>query len=305
MKINLLSSDEYNYLKKLFLEQSNRFENVDIYTKTFPDGEHYRKIENADKIKGKPAVYICGTINDNAIFEAYNVASALVREQCSSLHLLIPYFGYSTMERAAKEGEVVTAKNIAAMLSSLPPAPLGNFVYMLDLHSSGIPYYFEHTIHPVHLTSWPVMKKMILSCAENPVLASADMGRAKWVEKMGNELGLDTAYIMKKRLSGEETKVLALNADVKGRNVVIFDDLVRSGSTLIKAAEAYKAAGAKDIHTVAVHGVFVKGALEKMERSGLFKAVKCTNSHPNTQNLSSDLLTVYDISAEFVKELLL
>lgn len=305
MKINLLSSDEYNYLKKLFLEQSNRFENVDIYTKTFPDGEHYRKIENADKIKGKPAVYICGTINDNAIFEAYNVASALVREQCSSLHLLIPYFGYSTMERAAKEGEVVTAKNIAALFSSLPPAPLGNFVYMLDLHSSGIPYYFEHTIHPVHLTSWRVIKRMIANCGNNPVLASADMGRAKWVEKMGNELGLDTAYIMKKRLSGAGTKVLALNADVKGRNVVIFDDLVRSGSTLIKAAEAYKAAGAKDIHTVAVHGVFVKGALEKMERSGLFKAVKCTNSHPNTQNLSSDLLTVYDISAEFVKELLL
>jgi ribose-phosphate pyrophosphokinase len=305
MSAILLSSDRYNYLKEQILQQNKSFVGAEIYTETFPDGEHYWQIKNTDKIKGNPAVYICGTIDDTAIFEAYNVASALVREQCSSLHLVVPYFGYSTMERAAKEGEVVTAKNIAALLSSLPPSPLGNFVYMLDLHSSGIPYYFEHTIHPVHLTSWPVIKKMILSCAENPVLASADMGRAKWVEKMGNELGLDTAYIMKKRLSGAETKVLALNADVKGRDVVIFDDLVRSGSSLIKAAEAYKAAGANDVYAVTVHGAFVKGALEKMEQSGLIKSVKCTNSHPNMQNINSKLLTIYDVSAELANGLLL
>ena len=305
MSAILLSSDRYNYLKEQILQQNKSFVGAEIYTETFPDGEHYWQIKNTDKIKGNPAVYICGTIDDTAIFEAYNVASALVREQCSSLHLVVPYFGYSTMERAAKEGEVVTAKNIAALLSSLPPSTLGNFVYMLDLHSSGIPYYFEHTIHPVHLTSWPVIKKMILSCAENPVLASADMGRAKWVEKMGNELGLDTAYIMKKRLSGAETKVLALNADVKGRDVVIFDDLVRSGSSLIKAAEAYKAAGANDVYAVTVHGAFVKGALEKMEQSGLIKSVKCTNSHPNMQNINSKLLTIYDVSAELANGLLL
>lgn len=305
MSANLLSSNKYNYLKELILKQNKNFAAAEIFTETFPDGEHYWQIKNTDKIKGNPAVYICGTIDDTAIFEAYNVASALVREQCSSLHLVVPYFGYSTMERAAKEGEVVTAKNIAALLSSLPPSPLGNFVYMLDLHSSGIPYYFEHTVHPVHLTSWQVIKQMIADCGSVPVLASADMGRAKWVEKMGNELGLDTAYIMKKRLSGAETKVLALNADVKGRDVVIFDDLVRSGSTLIKAAKAYKAAGAKDVYVVTVHGVFVKGALEKMEQSGLIKSVKCTNSHPNTQNINSKLLTVYDVSAELAKGLLL
>mgnify|MGYP003022752299 FL=1 len=178
-------------------------------------------------------------VDDESIFELYNIASTLVREQCSALHIIIPYFGYSTMERSVKAGEAVTAKNIATLISSIPQAPLGNFVYMMDLHSLGTQYYFENTIHPVHLTAWNVIKKMLHPFGKEIVLASTDMGRAKWIEKMGNELHLETAYIMKRRISGTETEIVALNAEVKNKNVVIFDDMIRSGSSLIHAAEAY------------------------------------------------------------------
>ena len=101
--INLLSSNHYSYLKQNLLKLDSNFTDIEIETQTFPDGEHYWKITNPQAIRGKPAVYICGTINDEAIFELYNIASTLVREQCSSLHLVLPYFGYSTMERAVKE----------------------------------------------------------------------------------------------------------------------------------------------------------------------------------------------------------
>lgn len=296
-KINLLATKNYEYMKNNLLQLNNEFENVNIYTEQFPDGEHYWKIENCEKIKGKPAVYICGTVNDEAIFELYNVASTLVREQCSSLHLVLPYFGYSTMERAIKEGEVVTAKNIACLMSSIPLSPQGNFIYMMDLHSLGTQYYFEKSLHPIHLTSWNVIKQMIADCGNDAVLASADMGRAKWVEKMGNQLGLDTAYIMKKRISGSETVVEALNADVKGRNVVIFDDMIRSGSSIIKAAEAYKNAGANSIYVVCVHGVFVNGAIEKMQSCKLIKQVLCTNTHINAVKYQSDFVKVYDVAS--------
>ena len=296
-EINLLASGNYQYLKRNLLNLDSNFADIAIETQTFPDGEHYWRIENTKAIRGKPAVYVCGTISDEAVFELYNVASTLVREQCSSLHLVLPYFGYSTMERAVKDGEIVTAKNIACLLSSIPLSPQGNFIYMLDLHSLGMQYYFEKSIHPIHLTSGSVIQKMVADCGENVVLASADMGRAKLIEHMGNQFGLSTAYIMKKRFSATQTEVHALNADVRGRDIVIFDDMIRSGSSIIKAAEAYKNAGAKDIYVAVVHGVFVDNAIEKMQKSGLIKQVLCTNSHINALKYQSDFVKIYDVSS--------
>ena len=278
------------------LKCSNRFCDVCIENLTFPDGEHYWRIENPAQIQGKPAVYICGTIDDAAIFDAYNMCCTLVREGCSELHLVIPYFGYSTMERAVKDGEAVTAKNIARLFSSIPTSAQGNHIYMMDLHSLGTQYYFEGDMHPVHLTSWSVIKDIISGFGQNSVLASADMGRAKWIEKMGNELHMDTAYIMKKRISGSQTEIVSLNAEVSGRDVVIFDDMIRSGSSILKAAEAYKNSGAKDIHIVCVHGVFVNDAIQKFKNSGIIKSICCTNTHNKTISIKDDFVRVYDIS---------
>lgn len=293
--INLLSSNQYKYLKKSILNKDVRFFDIKVETKTFPDGEHYWRIEKPEYIRGKPAVYICGTTDDSAIFDAYNMCSTLVREGCSELHLVIPYFGYSTMERAVKHGEAVTAKNVAVLLSSIPTSAQGNHVYMLDLHSQGTQYYFEKSMHPIHLSTYQVIKKMIADCGSNMVLASADMGRAKWIEKMGNELSMPTAYIMKKRISGSKTEIVALNAEVKGKDVVIFDDMIRSGSSIIKAAEAYKSVGANRIFVVCVHGVFVDGAVEKFKKAGLIEKIHCTNTHVNALHLKDDFVKVYDI----------
>lgn len=301
--INILSSQKYEYLKRNILKQGTCFNDVEIETKTFPDGEHYWKIVNPEQLRHKPAVYIAGTVDDESIFELYNLASTLVREQCSSLHIVIPYFGYSTMERAVKEGEVVTAKNIANLISSIPQAPLGNFVYMMDLHSLGTQYYFENTIHPIHLTSWNVIKNMLTQFGKDIVLASTDMGRAKWIEKMGNELHLETAYIMKKRISGSKTEVVALNAEVKDKDIVIFDDMIRSGTSLIHAAEAYKNAGAKNIYVITVHGIFVSGAMDKLKSCGAIKKILCTNTHVNAQNMKDEFVKVYDISEVITERL--
>lgn len=301
--INILSSKPYSYLKENILKNSDMFNNVNIETNTFPDGEHYWRIENPTQIQGKPAVYICGTINDDAIFDAYNMCCTLVKEGCSELHLVIPYFGYSTMERAVKDGEAVTAKNIARLFSSIPTSAQGNHIYMMDLHSLGTQYYFEGNMHPVHLTSWSVIKNIISDLGQNSVLASTDMGRAKWIEKMGNELHMDTAYIMKKRISGSQTEIVALNAEVKGRDVIIFDDMIRSGSSIIKAAEAYKNSGANNIHVICVHGVFVNDAIERFKNSGIIKSVSCTNTHPTVFANADDFCKIYDISHVIINEL--
>lgn len=298
-QINLLSSKSYLPLKQNILKQSPLFQDINVETQTFPDGEHYYRLTEPEKIAGRPAVFICGTISDAAIMEAYNLSCVLVRESCSSLHLVIPYFGYSTMERAIKPGEAVTAKNIARLFSSIPLSAQGNYIYMIDLHSLGTQYYFEQNIHPIHLTTEPIIDRMIADLRQQNtklVLASADMGRAKWIEKLSNRLGLEGAYIMKKRLSGSETVVEALNADVKGKDVLIFDDMIRSGGSIINAAKAYKSIGAEKIYVACVHGVFVADAIEKLKQSKLINGILCTNTHARTNSLNDRFVKVYDIS---------
>lgn len=297
--MNLLSSSNYLYLKQNLLKLNHHFKNIGINEQTFPDGEHYWKFDTPQILCGKPAVCICGTIDDKAIFETYNIACGLVNEGCSSLHLVIPYFGYSTMERAVKDGEIVTAKNIARLFSSIPLSAQGNYIYMIDLHSPYTQYYFEQNIHSIHLTTEPVIYKIISDICKkykNVVLASADIGCAKKIEKMAEHLGLDDAYIMKQRISGSETEVKALKADVKNKNVIIFDDMIRSGGSIISAATAYKCAGAKNIFVVCVHGVFTDKAIERLKSSNLIKALYCTNTHPYAQNIQDDFVKVYDVS---------
>lgn len=297
---NIFAAEAYAFLAekmRQYPKENTNFRLGEFEHTRFPDGENYYRLLNSGEIRNNPAVYVAGTVNDDAIMELYNICSSLVMEQCSSLHIVIPYFGYSTMERSTRRGEVVVAKNIARLLSSIPVAARGNFVYMVDLHSQGTQYYFEGAIRPIHLTAEPVIKQMLADIGEEVVLATADMGRAKWVQKMSGRLGLDSAYIMKQRLSGDKTEVVALNANVAGRKVVIYDDMIRSGNSIINAAQAYRNAGAKEIYIVTTHGVFIDNALEHMKDSGLISGVRCTNTHCRAvDKADGKFLQVYDIS---------
>ena len=302
--MNIISSDKYAFIKDSLLNKDNSFFDIGVESFKFPDGEQYFKFETPDLIKGKPAVYICGTVNNDAIFELYNIACGLVSEQCSELHIVIPYFGYAAMERADKPGEIVTAKNIARLISNIPTPSNGIYVYMLDLHAIGIQYYFENSIHTISLSSYEIMKQMISDCGDNVVLASVDMGRAKNIEKLGKNLGLDTAYIMKKRISGFETEILAINADVKDKDVVIIDDMIRSGTSVIMAAKAYKQNGAKNVYVAITHGVFCNNAIEKMKSCNCINKILCTNSHVNAlQYKDNDFVKIYDVSELIYKSL--
>ena len=108
------------------------------------------------------------------------------------LDLVIPYYGYATMKRAVKRGEVVTAKTRARLFSAIPAAAIGNRVWLLDLHAEGIPHYFEGHMVACHVYAkdalLPVMRKL---GGNDMVLASTDAGRAKRVQSLANELGCE------------------------------------------------------------------------------------------------------------------
>jgi ribose-phosphate pyrophosphokinase len=260
-------------------------------TRSFPDGERYRRL--ATDVQSRDVVLIGGTTDDRATLELYDLACGVVEYGARSLTLLIPYFGYSTMERAEGPGEIVTAKNRARLLSAIPSASCGNRVALLDLHSAGLPHYFEGAIRPTHVYARPI----ILAAARRLggpdfVLACTDSGRAKWVESLANDLAVDAAFVFKRRIDDRHTTVAGVSARVADKRVVIYDDMIRTGSSLLKAAEAYLAAGAQGIAAITTHGIFPGDSLAQLAASGLFKEIVCTDSHPRARELSAPLLTV-------------
>jgi ribose-phosphate pyrophosphokinase len=265
----------------------------------FPDGEHYLRV--LDEVNDRDVVLVGGTCDHDATLELYDLSCALVECGASTLTLIVPYFGYSTMERAVKHGEAVMAKNRARMLSSIPRAKLGNQIVLLDLHSEGIPHYFEGTIRPFHVYAKPLIVQLARDLAgDRFVLGSTDAGRAKWVESLANDLGVPAAFVFKRRISGEKTEVTAVSTSLSGETVVIYDDMIRTGSSLLGAARAYREAGAGKMIAIATHAVFPEGALERIQGSGMFEAIGVTNSHRNAVALAEKGVVVRSVAALFL-----
>ncbi|MGQ0506063.1 MAG: ribose-phosphate diphosphokinase [Myxococcaceae bacterium] len=273
-----------------------------VKRQVFPDGEHYQRLLTDPS--ARDVAVLGGTLSDADTLELYDLACGAVDCGARSLTLVIPYFGYSTMERAERRGEVVTAKTRARLLSSIPVPGAGSRVLLLDLHSEGIPYYFEGGVRPRHLYA----KRVVLDIARRLggadfVIACTDAGRAKWVESLANDLGVSASFVFKRRLDGERTQITAVSAAVQGKRVIIYDDMIRTGSSLINAARAYADAGATSIAAVTTHGIFPGDALQRIRETGLFERIVCTDSHPRALALRCDFLQVESVAGVLAEHL--
>ncbi len=280
----------YEYLSD---PDSQTYENGVIEYRTFDDGEFYQRI--VSDVRGREVVIVAGTISDTDTIELYDIASGCAQYGALSIELVIPYFGYSTMERATHYGEIVKAKSRATLLSEIPRTSLGTTVYLFDLHSEGIPYYFDSNVNTFHLRAEDIWKKYISALGlSSVVIGSTDVGRAKWVEKMAQDMHTEAAFIYKRRTEHGVT-TSAINADVQGKNVVIYDDMIRSGNSMMQAIESYQKQGAADIYVIATHGLMMDDCTEKILSMGV-QRMAITNSHPDAVKLAGERVDVLDIA---------
>lgn len=299
----LFSTSAYAYFEP-GLFAAGHFERGAIERKAFPDGERYLRLD-ADSW-GRDVVLLGGTPTDLDWLEIYDLGCAISRSGARSLSIVMPYFGYGTMERAVKRGEVVTAKTRARLISSIPPCEAGTRTFLFDLHTDGIEFYFgdSHTTH--HIYGAPVITNAIRThMRDRPfVLGATDAGRAKWVESLARALDVDPAFVYKRRDgSSGQMEVTGVNADVRGKEVVIYDDMIRTGSSLIQAGKAYLAAGASKIHAIASHLVLPIGSLERIRESHVFETILGTDSHPHSQLLAGEPNAIQPVAELFARAL--
>jgi ribose-phosphate pyrophosphokinase len=297
----LYAIESYEPLAEAIIREGG-FERGTVNRKRFADGEYYQRI--AGDPGGRDVVLVGGTSSDRDTLELYDMACGLVYYGARRLTLVIPFFGYSTMERAVREGEVVVAKNRARLLSSIPAASMGVHALLFDLHVAGITHYFEGDVHPVHVYGKAIIAEAARDLGgDDFVLACTDAGRAKWVESLANDLGVTAAFVYKRRLENDSTEVTGVSALVENKKVIIYDDMIRSGGSMLGAARAYHDAGAASVAAICTHGIFPGNALSELEQSGLFTGIVCTDSHPRARSLASPFLEVRSTAPLFAEHI--
>ncbi|EKE70615.1 ribose-phosphate pyrophosphokinase [Gallaecimonas xiamenensis] len=230
----------------------------------FSDGEISVQIN--DHVRGLDVFIIqstCAPTNDN-LMELVVMVDALRRASAGRITAVIPYFGYARQDRRVRSARVpITAKVVADFLSNVGV----DRVLTVDLHAEQIQGFFDVPVDNVFGT--PVLlEHMKAQNFEKPVVVSPDIGgvvRARAVAKLLNDT--DLAIIDKRRPRANEAQVMNIIGDVQGRDCIIVDDMIDTGGTLCKAAEALKNHGARSVFAYATHPVFSGSAPQNITSS--------------------------------------
>ncbi|KAH0786669.1 putative ribose-phosphate pyrophosphokinase [Histomonas meleagridis] len=312
--ILFLSTPKSEYFQNLIydhlIKKNFQVSKLAIKRSSFPDGEQYYRldVQSNFQLLGKTAIYVCALINDADILEVVRVGSTLAQYGVRRRIFVIPFLAYSTMERAVMPGEVVTAKCTIQMLSSIGSMGNGNVFLLFDLHTAGLLHYFEGSCIRLEVYGQKCLQKSLPQLGFDPktyMFASADLGRTAWVNAFARDNGTGVAFIRKVRTHKDgkvSTSVCEIIGNVKGYHLIIYDDMTRTGGTLIHAAEAYLANGALTVDVMVSHLALIgEKEINDLINSPIRKII-ATNSHPQTQHpliKSSDKFIIIDASLEF------
>ncbi|KYK90679.1 ribose-phosphate pyrophosphokinase, partial [Aggregatibacter actinomycetemcomitans serotype d str. SA508] len=237
----------------------------------FSDGEVQVQIN--ENVRGSDVFIIqstCAPTNDN-LMELLVMVDALRRASAGRITAVIPYFGYARQDRRVRSARVpITAKVVADFLSGVGV----DRVLTCDLHAEQIQGFFDVPVDnvfgsPVLLDD--IRKKTDLT---NPIVVSPDIGgvvRARAVAKLLNDT--DMAIIDKRRPRANVSKVMHIIGDVADRDCILVDDMIDTGGTLCKAAEALKERGARRVFAYATHAVFSGSAAKNIASDALDEVV--------------------------------
>lgn len=308
----IIATSQSQYFAKLIAEKLPGLTTMSVTRKSFGDGEKYFRVDLEDRMEffGRDVVIVGSTHTDEDFTEVCRVGTAAAKYGAHRIIFVIPFFGYSTMERAVKPGEIVTAKINARMLSQLPHGDVRNCFLMLDLHTAGLVHYFEGECLRFELYAESVLTDAVKELGlSNFMFASADLGRPLWVETFAKKFGTSIAFVRKSR-DFEETKIHDVIGSVDRKRVIIYDDMIRSGTSLIHAAEAYLEKGATAVYVVASHAAFNDDSVIDRLKYSPIKKIIVTNSHPMSQvipvirspefTITSQKFEVKDVSHLFV-----
>ena len=240
----------------------------------FADGETFVKIN--ENIRGSDIFVFQPTFAPATnLMELLIMVDAVRRASARRVTAVIPYYGFQRQDRKDQPRVPITAKLVANLITTAG----ADRVMTMDLHSAQIQGFFDIPFD--HLYAAPVLVDYFLRRqVPNVVVAAPDVGSVKMARAYAKRLSASLAIVDKRRPRPDAVEMMNVIGEVEGKNVVIFDDIVSTGSTLVEAAKALKDAGARDIYAAATHGVLCGGAVELIAGSPV-KELVVTDTIPH------------------------
>jgi ribose-phosphate pyrophosphokinase len=261
----------------------------DALVERFSDAEIRVKIN--ENVRGKDVFVIEPTYPEpnEHLMELLIMIDALKRASSQRITAVIPYFGYARQDRKDQPRVPITAKLVANLLTTAG----SNRILTMDLHAGQIQGFFDIPLD--HLFAVGIfidyLSKLKL---DDLVVVSPDVGGIKMARAYAKRLSAGLAILDKRRISPEEAEIMHILGEVEGKNVIIVDDLIATGSSLIEAVQALKKAKAKSIRAAISHGVLSGPAVERLDKCKDLEELLITDSialdnhkkHPRIKVLS-------------------
>jgi ribose-phosphate pyrophosphokinase len=247
-----------------------------ITVERFSEGEIRVKVE--EDVRGRDIFLIqptCPPVNENLV-ELLIMMDAFRRASARRITVVVPYYGYARQDRKDQPRVPITAKLVANLITVAG----AHRVLTMDLHAQQIQGFFDIPVD--HLYAFPVLSDHFLKKKiPNLTVTSPDVGGIKMARAYAKMLGAELAVVDKRRFGPKEVEAMNLIGDVKGRNVLIPDDMISTGGSLVEAVQALVRFGAKDIYACCTHAILSGNAVEKLQKSVL-KEVVVTDTIPLT-----------------------
>jgi ribose-phosphate pyrophosphokinase len=265
---------------------------------TFANGESYCRFR--ESVRGADAFLVqsCSPpVNDNLV-ELLLMIQAARLASAHRVTAVMPWFPYSRQDKKSAPREPISARLVAELIETAG----ADRVLTMDLHAGQIQGFF--TVPVDHMTALPLFADHFRALAKGgaPLVAVApDLGRVKMARRISRAIGTDFAIVTKTRPGRDVAQAAEVIGDVRGKVVLVGDDMIVTGGTLVAAARALVAAGALEVRAFATHGLFAGDALQTLASSDLAELVVTDTvalHEPRPQKLT--VLSVADLLAETV-----
>ena len=267
----------------------------------FADGEKVVRVE--DDVRGRDCFVVQSTCKpvDEHLVELLIYLDCLRRASAVRITAVIPYFGYARQDRKDEGRVPITAKLVANLITTAG----ADRVLAIDLHAAQVQGFFDIPVD--HLAGELVLNKYFKDKKiDKLTVISPDVGNMRIASRYAAHLGGELAIVHKKRMSGTEVRASEIIGEVKGRNILMCDDIIATAGTVCSAASLVKERGAERIYVGATHGVLAGEALERLEQAPIDEVV-VTDTIPLTEETkklgSIKVLTVSSMLGEAIKRI--
>jgi ribose-phosphate pyrophosphokinase len=266
---------------------------------TFPDGETFVKIE--ENVRGEDVYIVQSTApptNQNYM-ELFIMMDAVRRASAKRITAVLPFYGYARQDRKDQPRVPITAKLVANLLV----AAGANRILTMDLHAQQIQGFFDIPVD--HLYAAPVMYQYLKTKKlEEMVVVSPDVGGVKMAHAYSQVLGAGLAIVAKRRKSATEIEAMGVIGEIRGRNVLMVDDLTETAGTLVNAAALLKKKGAKKIFACVSHAILGDLGIQRLRKSNIDELITTdTVVRPAIDGVKITTLSVAPLLGEAIKRI--